>query len=497
MSEMLKKEYDVIVIGGGIGGLTCANYLAKEGLSVLVVEKARVPGGCCVSFQRDNGRFTFDSGIHAIGSCRPSGQVGRLLGDLNIQDRITFIRSDPSDILALPNRTVHFWSNLGRLAEELKSFFPRQSKQIDEFLHFMTQVPFTELLVKLKNHTFSDVLCSFFLDEELKAIWVILLGNLGLPSTRINALTAIVFYREFVFDGGYYPAGGLQAFPDLLARRLKEHGGTLLLQQKAKRIVVKNGRAVGVEIGGDTYGAKYVVSNADAFETFSNLIDQSVVNPGIAELRNKIASTEVSLSAIVVYLGIKTSVESLLREKCGALWWFSTYFIDDVYDGLVTGQDKIFRDGVLCTFPSLHEPKMAPPGHGCVCLLTGASYAEKDYWRRNKKDYGRELINRAEKAMPGLAKHIIWEEVASPQTVYKFTYNYKGSIHGWSSVPSQTDRHLIPQETPIKNLLLAGQWVTQEPGAGGIGMVVYSGRNAAKTILRIERAHRRVHSVTP
>ena len=107
MGRMIfSTKYDVVVIGAGIGGLTCANYLAKGGLRVLLLERHGVPGGYAGSFKKKG--FYFDAAAHYLSSCREDGQVGRLFSDLQLAEFTEVKRCSPSDTLVFPDETIQF-----------------------------------------------------------------------------------------------------------------------------------------------------------------------------------------------------------------------------------------------------------------------------------------------------------------------------------------------------------------------------------------------------
>ena len=127
----IKDKYDVIVIGAGIGGLTCGAFLAKEGLSVLVVEQHSKPGGCCASFKRKG--FTFDTGFDFFCGAERGGMFDNILNELELKDEIEFIE------LTLPSKITGSDYNIPfmpveALADELKRMFPGESTGIDVFL---------------------------------------------------------------------------------------------------------------------------------------------------------------------------------------------------------------------------------------------------------------------------------------------------------------------------------------------------------------------------
>ena len=112
----IKDKYDVIVIGAGIGGLTCGAFLAKEGLSVLVAEQHSKPGGYCTSFQRKG--FTFDAGFDFFVGVETGGMVNNILAELGLKDEIDFIEPAPPSQIMGSDYNVPF-TPLASLAGEL------------------------------------------------------------------------------------------------------------------------------------------------------------------------------------------------------------------------------------------------------------------------------------------------------------------------------------------------------------------------------------------
>jgi all-trans-retinol 13,14-reductase len=127
----IKDQYDVIVIGAGIGGLTCAAFLAKEGLSVLVAEQHSKPGGYCTSFKRKG--FTFDVGIDFIMGVESDGVLSRILEELGIKSKIEFIELSPLTRIIGADYNI-LSTPLKGLAYELKKMFTNEGSAIDTFL---------------------------------------------------------------------------------------------------------------------------------------------------------------------------------------------------------------------------------------------------------------------------------------------------------------------------------------------------------------------------
>ncbi|MCG2722873.1 MAG: hypothetical protein L6290_12810, partial [Thermodesulfovibrionales bacterium] len=106
------------------------------------------------------------------------------------------------------------------------------------------------------------------------------------------------------------------------------------------------------------------------------------------------------------------------------------------------------------------------------------------YWKRNKKRILVEFLNKVEKIIPGIQKHVLYLDGASPATLYKYTLNYKGAAYGWAATPSQLFQPIFMHKSFIKGLYLTGHWTTK---AHGIPGVIYLGYDTAQLILKNER----------
>ena len=203
----MNDKYDVVIIGAGIGALVCGCYLAKAGLKVLIVEQHTKPGGYCTSFNRKG--FKFDVGVHYLGSLRQNGILFTILRDLDLLGKIEFLRCDIIDKIVSPRKTLFIWRNNKKTIEELIMHFPKEKENIINFFEFVINEDFLQISAKTKRASFKELLDYIFIDYRLKSILsMMLLGCLGLPPSKTSALIAVILYREFIFDGGYYHRTG-------------------------------------------------------------------------------------------------------------------------------------------------------------------------------------------------------------------------------------------------------------------------------------------------
>jgi all-trans-retinol 13,14-reductase len=494
----LKDKYDVIVVGAGIGGLTCGALLAKNGLSVLVAEQHSKPGGYCTSFRRKG--FTFDAGFDTTFECEKGGIIYDTLDELGLTDKIRFIR------LTSPLKVIGDDYNVlvtSEFTEELKRLCPSESSEIDNFLgdckalasemKNLSAVPpdllgttgklglMMKFILKsprmrqYSGKSTGEVLNTFFKDPRLKAVYgtVVPFGPKAMAP-----LLMMILGGEAV---GYYPLGGAQALADTFAKGVTKHGGELTLKTMVTRILVEDGTAKGVEIAsGQEIRSRFVVSNADGRETLLNLIGEQYLTP---KLVKEVRETDLSDSNFLVSLGVDLDLRamgfdgtSIIYNRCHEL-------------------DKIFSADIehcylIIKMHSLRDASQAPENMATVQLSTCLPYDYMGNWKREKDGtFGQEysqlkesvadkLISSAEKIIPGLTNHIVVKDIATPLTFERYTLNCQGANMGWFPVPGGKMRS---QKTPIKNLYQAGAWTYPGPS---IYAVVPSGRNAAQLVLK-------------
>jgi phytoene dehydrogenase-like protein len=464
-------DYDAIIIGAGISGLVCGCYLAKAGMKVLIVEKNAKTGGYCTSFTRKG--FTFDACVHSLGSLRRGGTIRTVMDELELEKRLTMRRHDPSDIIIAPDFKIHFWNNLNRTIQELQKHFPNEDRNVKEFIDYINACEGISF-VPLRSITFQDLLDKYFEDDRLKAILSLpVLGNAGLPAKKVSALVGALIYKEFMLDGGYYPDDAIQAFPDSLMERFKEFGGEILCSSIAEKIEVEDKKVVGIQIRRKGfYSAKYVISNADATQTFLGLIGERHIDKTI---EGKLKNLEPSLSMFILYLGMKKNMNKHDGLYPGTNYWFLPYYdIDKMYNFALNG-DIDNLDWFLVRL--LADTKS-------VLMLVNAPFKDERYWTDNKTRLIDVFIGKIEKIFPDVSSDIVFKDAATPHTLYKWTLNYKGAAYGWAGIPSQLAITGFTQKTAVDNLYVTGHWATLAQGISG---VAYLGRDTSFKILNKEK----------
>lgn len=502
MANQAKKTwYDTIVVGGGLAGLTCGAFLAKAGRSVLVLEKEPKPGGCCISFEKEG--FTFDLGVHFILGAGPEGGVGKILRALGVANEVDFIKLDPLYRAVFPDFTLDVpsdWpafqellvkrfpdeaSGLARLWDVMKELYDQMHSMPDE-LSFGDKARFPlnyTLLANFSNKAFQAMLDESLRDPRLKAAVSSLWLFLGCPPSRASALSMSGLLAACFLEKAYYPRGGSGKLPQALVSALSKHGGELVTGTEVAGILVKGGRACGVELpDGDRLGAFFVVSASDARRTFKDLVGERYLPPRFVK---KINAMRPSPSVCEAYLGISLSPEET-QGLSHQVFSYDSYDMDEAYKKMLSGDAQA---PVSFALPSLHDPGLAPPGHGALTLLTYRPFDLVPDWPREQARIEREMIAGAEKTLPGLAGKIKIRDFATPRTLELRTHGFSGGPYGWDCFPDQVGIHRLQPLTPIQNLILAGHWTN--PG-GGVANAMVSGLLASKKVLRRYECHKEV-----
>ncbi|NVM20217.1 MAG: NAD(P)/FAD-dependent oxidoreductase [Desulfobacterales bacterium] len=462
-ASKLKTSYDVIVIGAGIGGLICANFLAKNGYSVLIVEQHYKPGGLCSSFRREG--FTFDAGAHLFGGIgNPRSLTGTILSRLDLN--LDVIPQNPLDLVHIGNETITIPADSGKYVSVLQDMFPKEAGGIARFFEDLSVInktkaanPDHDLVKSYEMTTYYRMLGDYFTDENLKAVLSAQWGYLGLPAKKVSALTMCLMLGSYFLDGAFVIRGGSQRLPDQLAEHLLGLGGQILLAHEATHILTDDDRATGVKLKGrQTVKGRCVVSNVDAKQTFLKLLPRTCLKEDF--VMNLLGYKE-SCSMFVTFLGLK-GANKLVEGING--WHFESY------------SDILAQEDFFLLLASTGD---SPKGQ-CALRILVPIFDSGHNWQEEKKAFENGIVSRLEKRCPGLGDKIVYRESASPATYYRYTRNSRGAAYGWALTPEAQGRFRLDNRTPIRNLFLTGHWT--KPGTG-VASAIHSGFLTAVQIM--------------
>jgi phytoene desaturase len=481
---------EIIIIGAGLGGLSAACRLAKSGFSVTVLEKNECVGGK-VNFVEANG-YKFDTGASLL-------TMRHILEDL-----FEFCGKRIEDYLeTLPLEPIcrYFWSdgitfdasqNIEKTESEIENLEPNDvenfrkyladskqkyeistrtflAKSLNDLPQLLTLKNLPDLLKISTLKTLDKHNASYFKSAKLQQLFNRFATYNGSSPYQIPATFALIPYVEFGL-GAWYVRGGMYEIPRSLARLARELGVKFLTDSEVENIVVENKKAVGVRANGEIISADFIVSNADAIETYRKLLSAT---------NKRIGSREPSCSGFVLLLGT--------RKKFPNLAHHNIFFSDDYKAEF----DAIFKQKTPAPNPTIYicatsrtDNSQSPEGHENLFVLVNAPYtSEKVDWQKQAKPYRDLIIKKLESfGLDDLENSIDFEQIITPtdfETKYRAN---KGSIYGISSNGIFSAFLRVPNKSKdIENLYFVGG--ATHPG-GGIPLVLLSGKMTSEMIIK-------------
>lgn len=508
-------DYDTVIIGSGIGGLTAGAYLARSGRRPMVCEQHHRPGGYFSSFDRKG--YRFDAGTQSV---EDVGLFTPMLSQIGLSEKIDLRKSRFAIASQDFFRTLEYVDDIAAYFEELIRLFPAERRGLQEtsdlairFCTFSRDIlgaapnPFFQDLKGLfrknlpaywRNRSSMRCLGEFFrllevpLEEYLR-------DRISNPDV-INMICNVGFYGMSVSFGlaflyfmmdYYYPMGGFQAIADAMVGSIEEGGGKVQCDSMVEEIIVDGGRASGVKLQeDDRISAPFVISNADMRSTFLHLLPAGSVPAGY---RSRLIESKAAHSMFTVYLGLDIPPGELENRGCHHIVIFPGPRGADL-SRISEDPDFYQRSPVMVSMPTEHDPSLAPEGKSILVIQYYATEDFCDYWhtkerkstpeyRELKEKVAGQMIAATEKVMPGLSGKIELKVTASPFTYRRYSLNSAGSTIGWSKHPRESFspfmRSFLDFHTPVKNLYQVGHWAF---GPGGIPGGAVNGKMAAELV---------------
>jgi all-trans-retinol 13,14-reductase len=479
-----EREYDVIVVGGGIGGVSCGALLAERGYKVLLMEQQPQVGGYCASFRRDG--FVFNAGVEDVSGVWEQGPITYLMRELGLNADELFVKHRTTRLihkgttLDVPNQRSGCVAQLSKTypdeKENIGAFFDDAQIAYEELhrnapiygtplpdylvakllgdralLNFPRQFPY---FYDWLNKSFTQKLNEYFQNKDLKELLLGLVGYAGTKPEKTPGILGLSACLYPLLYGGHFPRGGAQHFADSLRQVIENNGGSVLTRYRAERILTDKRTVRGVRSGMDIFESRVVVANVNARTTFLQLVSPHDAGGFYIDY---IKELKMSPSCFMVFAGVDMDLSQ--------------------YPTLTRHLDGDFS---IC-INSNADPNLAPRGRSSITLLAPISYQDfpsrdEASYRQRKEQLAALLVRKAEGVIPGLSNRIAILDAATPQTLESYTSMPEGALYAFDQSIGSSRPYF---KTPIKGLYLAG--ASTFPG-GGVEAVVISGMICANDI---------------
>lgn len=465
---MPNDQYDITILGTGLGGLVCGYILSKNGFKVLLLEKNAQIGGCLQTFKRFGVKF--DTGMHYIGSMLEGQILHRLFNYLRLTKDVPLSRLDENgyDVFSIGGKHYRYASGYEQFIETLCQSFPNNKKDIELYVQQLKAIADASPLYnlrKVEDHVFieadyiktsiNDFIASVTTNRELQNV---LAGNLPLYAgvkdktpTYIHALI-----NNFYIQSAWRIIGGSDAIATSLANSIRAYGGEIRTGCKVTEILCNDTNATAVKLSdGEIIESKAFISNIHPQATIA-MIDSHLIRKAY---RARINDLDNTIANFTVYLKFK--------EKATPYLNYNYYFYEN--EDVWSANDRQPGDP-LRHYLYMHQCAEPDQKFGQSAEIIGyMRYDEVKKWedtvvghrgdsyREFKQQTAEHYIDVLERSFPGIRSAIDSYETSTPLTYRDYTGTKDGSMYGIirdKNFPTQT---LVSQRTKIPNLFMTGQ----------------------------------------
>ena len=469
----------VVIIGSGLGGLSCGLILSRNGYDVTILEQGAQVGGCLQCFRRQGVKF--ETGMHFIGSADEGQVLHRLLRYLGVLDDVRLSRLDTENynIISLNGERFRFANGREAFIETLAKDFPHQHDHLNRYFDLVEQVAgasslhtlrkadsdTTPLHTRFQLRSMDEVISEVISDEQLRCV---LAGDLPLYAAEYGKtpFATHAFITDFYNQSAFRVVGGSDRIAASLVKSIQQSGGQVLCRQQVQKIVCDGQKAIGVET--DRFYPADVVIAAIHPARVVELCDSPLLR---SAYRQRIHSLPETVGGFAVYLRFKPETLPYMNYNFYGYHQVSPWGCEQYTDA------DWPRGYLYMHFCNDEHQRWAEGG----VVLSYMHFSEVEKWKgtsigRRGEDYEQLKRDRAERLIdavcrefPGLRDAIAGYETSTPLTYLDYTGTERGAMYGVAK-----DIHLGPagrvqHRTKIPNLLLAGQNVNSH---GILGVLV-------------------------
>jgi phytoene dehydrogenase-like protein len=491
-------DFDDIVIGTGMGGLTVGALLAAAGRRVLLLEAHDVPGGYAHTFRV--GHYRFCAQVHYIFNCGEGESVYAFLDKLGLAERVPFVRLDVEgfDHIVIDKERVRIPNGLPKFRDRLFRRYPDAERPLREYFRAVSAVA-DELdqldvvpakltpsflvrgayryrhLLRYMRWTLDDFYDHVGMPQQLRAVLAGQCGDYLLPPRDVSFLLHVALVHGYD-RGAYYPAGHFFHLVESIADAITQRPGcAILLEHEVDRLVVEGGRLAAVTTtNGKRFTADRFISNVDPRRT-AELVGEH--NLDTAD--RPFLQYDYSCGTFTMYLAVRGL--DLRDHGFGSynVWHYPHADLNRVYDDQLVRHD-LSNPWLFLSTPTLHSPTpgLCPPGDQILEVATCCDYKRFARLRReNRRAYNvekkklRETILDVLEAryVPQLRRHLSFRMAGTPSTNERYCWAPAGNAYGANLTPNNVSFRRRPWKTSIDNLWMVNATAGLPSVAGTVG----------------------------
>ncbi len=470
----MKNEFDIVIIGSGMGGLICADILGREGYRVCVLEKNKQIGGCLQTYVRD--KVIFDSGVHYLGGLGKGQNLYQVFKYLGIIDKLKLQKMDEDVfdkiLIEKDNKEYVFAQGYENFIQHLLKDFPDEEKALrlycDKIKEVCSKFPLYNLrtggdvnektaVLGIDTRAFIESLTS---NKKLQAI---LVGNsmlYVLQSGKTPFYVHAMILNSYI-ESSWKCIDGGSDIGKIMAKNIREHGGVIHRNTEVKKIVVEEGKAGFVELadGSNVYG-KHFISNMHPVRTLE-MTDSDLIKNAY---KSRIKNLENTIGGFIINIVFKKNTFRYIKNNF--------YYHKDGYAWNLT--DHTEENWPLCYSVFFSASSRSEEYAESMTLLAYMRYDEVKKWEKTfntvstKEDRGSDyeafkkrkaeiLLDCVEEKFPGLRNCIKTYYTATPLSYRDYVGNDDGSMYGIVKDYQNPLKTFISPRTKIPNLYLTGQ----------------------------------------
>lgn len=485
----------VVIIGGGIAGMTAGVLLQKAGFDTEIYEKNALPGGQCTGWKREG--YFIDNCIHWLTGTRPGSalhelwkEIGALGGGVELHEKEMFFSSK------LNGQTLTFWRDKERTRKEMLDLSPEDEKEINKLINYVSLAESMTVPVE-KPFDAMNVIDFMKLGMSMKSMGKVMkeYGNMDINELAMRfshpliqraiidympsgyqAYAFIVSYATVTGGNGDIPKGGSLAMSLRIAEKYKKYGGVLHTNTSVSTILLNGKKAEGILLeNGKRVEADYVICACDTDYTFHKLLPEQYMPAGLKKLYADRDKYPVSSGFQIAY-----AVDGVFPELTGT----RVFSCNEI---------KVGNQTVNCMSVQSYDYELDFAPEGKMILQTNFSQAEDDYqyWASiyaNQTDYNKQKAEIAGQAMQGieteypfLAGKIRVIDAWTPITYTRYCNAYRGAYMSFVTTKHAKSITVPGVVKGLDNVLLASQWLM---GPGGLPTAAAMGKFAAWRIIK-------------